>query len=79
MQSSKSVWEKLGIVVAIIAVIALSWAVVNWQNLKPSLTCAKEGERIGAEDMPTRCCSGLKPVGSKPFSEAPSGLSICSR
>jgi len=41
--------------------------------------CAKEGEQIGTQGMPSRCCSGLKAQGSKPFIEAPGGLSICTK
>lgn len=48
--------------------------------------CAKEGERIGAVNMPELCCSGLQAEGGWPgeyggdcsLPPPPSGLSICS-
>lgn len=48
--------------------------------------CALEGETIGADGMPERCCSGFKPMGGWPggfegncsIPPPPHGLNICS-
>lgn len=50
-------------------------------------SCAKEGEAIGAEDMPESCCAGLKAVGGWPggyqgdctLPSPPTGLKICTK
>ncbi|MCK9379190.1 MAG: hypothetical protein M0P97_03560 [Candidatus Moranbacteria bacterium] len=54
-------------------------------DTESSLFCAKEGETIGASDMPNSCCSGLKPLGGLPNGydgdctkpQPPTGLNIC--
>jgi hypothetical protein len=54
-------------------------------NMQSSLSCAEEGETIGASGMPKSCCSNLKPLGGMPNGydgdctklQPPTGLSIC--
>jgi len=58
-----------------------------FDNIESSLSCGKEGEAIGASNMPNSCCSGLKSLGGWPGGynddcdklPPPGGLSICTK
>lgn len=73
-------------IVSLIIILAIGGVYLfSKENYRP-LLCVKEGETIGAAEMPEICCAGLKPVGGWPggyqgdcsLPSPPTGLSICS-
>jgi len=81
---------KIEIAVGIIIILSLAIGVVFWlanqRSFGPTgMTCAKEGENMGAQGMPIKCCVNLKQIGgwSGGFQgdcsfPPPTGLTICS-
>jgi len=80
--------KKILIILIIVGVLVVAGGVCWWQknNINKPIYCAKDGETIGAEGMPSVCCTGLKAMGGWPggYNEdcsllpSPTGLSICS-
>jgi hypothetical protein len=56
-----------------------------FDNVRAGMSCAKEGETIGAAGIPSSCCSGLKAISGWPggysgdctLPPPPTGLGIC--
>lgn len=82
--------KKIIIIVSVVVILLLAGIFLvsrdrsqNNDFFDKSQFCAKEGEAIGAQGMPSSCCSGLKPLGQGSdvdncaLPPLPTGLSIC--
>jgi len=89
--------KKIILVAILIILIAIAFFIIektppkynndSFDKVRSFLSCAKEGETIGASGMPNSCCSGLKLVGGWPggyngdcaLLPPPGGLSTCAK
>lgn len=83
--------KKIIIIVSVVVILLLAGIFLVSRNrsqnndfFDKSQFCAKEGEAIGAQGMPSLCCSGLKPLGEWEVDSddncsfpLDTGLSIC--
>lgn len=91
---NKKIFSLLLLVVFLIAVISIFLAENagekevpdNFSNNAKTISfCGKEGEKIGAAGMPSKCCAGLTPLSGWPNGykddcsnpQPPTGLSTC--